>query len=593
MPTDKTNVILLTVDAFRADRTSLHGYRRPTTPTLERLAKNAIVCDHAFSLGTFTQSACIQILTSSRPLSYGGYDHGARGRPPTLFKRFHEAGYRTTCLSTLHWVNRFFGYGDGVDEEYQLFGLNTLPGVALAMIRSSLSGYQSGEISEDSMFSTVEPVLLRLFDNTLEYCALNRQRRLELSADFPDSALVNARYDYAKVEKLIDRHRSEFLADKVAYVRKHLQPPSLPADWMGRWLPREWYYYREPSKLLSKGLHEVGHRILAPFNAKSARGRKNRFKIYPDARSLADKVISLMGERDRSRPFFIWTHFMDTHAPYVSGPGRKWYRHTPEYLAALGYPRDLDPSIPFDGKPQREEDKTAFSALYDAALRSTDEEIGRIIDALDRLGLRDNTLVVVAGDHGEELGEHGDYGHFFRLYDHNSRVPMLFHHPRLDEQRIGGLTTILDMAPTIATLAGIEPAPGWEGRAVTAPEVATRRYVLSETFFGGNCLFEHRPLYMGVRTKEYLYLWKEFRDPNDSFSPEGCELYDVNADPDQKTNIFRSDHPIIPEFNTLIAKRLAEIPEVRPERIARAFGAEATEAAAKAIDEEMRAHAAD
>ncbi len=48
MPIDKPNVILLTVDAFRADRTSLHGYRRPTTPTLERLAENAIVCENAF-----------------------------------------------------------------------------------------------------------------------------------------------------------------------------------------------------------------------------------------------------------------------------------------------------------------------------------------------------------------------------------------------------------------------------------------------------------------------------------------------------------------------------------------------------------------
>ena len=70
------NVLLLTVDAWRADRLSLYGYGRPTTPVLDRFAANATVCERAFSLGSFTQGACIQLFTSSRPMSYGGYDGG-------------------------------------------------------------------------------------------------------------------------------------------------------------------------------------------------------------------------------------------------------------------------------------------------------------------------------------------------------------------------------------------------------------------------------------------------------------------------------------------------------------------------------------
>ena len=92
VPGVPTDVFLVTVVRGRADRLGLYGYGRPTTPALDRFAANATVCERAFSLGSFTQVACIQLFTSSRPMSYGGYDRGAAGRPDTLFKRFHDAG---------------------------------------------------------------------------------------------------------------------------------------------------------------------------------------------------------------------------------------------------------------------------------------------------------------------------------------------------------------------------------------------------------------------------------------------------------------------------------------------------------------------
>ncbi len=187
------NVLMLTVDALRADRMSFHGYDRPTTPHLERLAARSVVCDNAFSLGPFTQSACIQFMTSSRPLSYGGYDDGAVGRPQTIFKRFHDAGYRTTALSTLHWVNRFFGYGDGLDSEHQLFILNTLVGVAEARTRNSLSLYRAGEIEAPEMLATVAPVIAGLFDNVAEYCALRLETEADDLRDFPPSQCSSVR----------------------------------------------------------------------------------------------------------------------------------------------------------------------------------------------------------------------------------------------------------------------------------------------------------------------------------------------------------------------------------------------------------------
>lgn len=572
MNTRPRNVLILTVDALRADRTSLLGYERPTTPTLDQLARNAIVCERAFTLGTFTQSACVQMLTSSRPLSHGGYDQGARGRPASLFKRLNDEGYRTISLSTLHWVNKYFGYGSGLDEEMPLYILNTFPGMLVAMVRNTLAAFDKGTIGEEATLREVKPMLSKFFADVTDYCRWQIGHASEMAADFPDSAIVNSGYDYRRVLELVVRHEKEFRDHPAEYVREQVMPCALSERWMQKWLPAEWYYRRRPRKLVGEAVHRLGNRMLRPFAPGLARARDHRFKNYVDAASLADKIIKTLETVDRSRPFCLWTHFMDTHVPYVSGRGRTWYRQTPEYLRALGYRTDFGPGVVFDLKPRRPEDGEAFSALYDAAVLSTDREIGRIINALDRLGLRDDTLIVVSGDHGEELGEHGNWGHYFLLYDHNSRVPMVFHHPSLDGCRVGDLTTIMDFAPTVTDLLGVAPVDEWEGLSVTAPEVARRDHVLMETFYGGNCLFEHRPLYFGVRTEDLLYLWKEDRDPKDRYSLDGPELYNLTADPGQERNIYGTNHHRVNEMNGLIAARMTEIPEIARERIDRAFG---------------------
>ena len=102
--------------------------------------------------------------------------------------------------------------------------------------------------------------------------------------------------------------------------------------------------------------------------------------------------------------------------------------------------------------------KPSDAALYDAAVRSTDEAIGRILDTVRSLGLMDETVVGIAGDHGEEIGEHGDYGHECMNYEHNARIPLIFK-PVAGHGAPGHvdtLTSSLDFTPTLAALAGRE-----------------------------------------------------------------------------------------------------------------------------------------
>ena len=572
----RPNVIFLGADAVRADRTSLCGYARPTTPALDRLAASSIVCSQAFSLAPFTQPASVQTFTSSRPLSYGGYDRGAEGRPPTLFRHFKDAGYRTVALSTLHWVNRYFGYGDGLDDEYQLYTLNTVAGVAVAITRNSIAGYISGQIPEDEMLSVVKPTFDKMFVDCIDYCRCRLETEPSYRWDFGTSLLVNAKYDFRKVMKVVERHRDAFSADPAGYIRQWFQTIPRSHEWLGR----EWYYCRRPGKLVTEAAVRATNAVLGRFDADAAMLRANRFKQYVDAPSIGDKVIGTLEAHDGSAPLFLWAHFMDTHLPYVSGRGRTWWRETPNYLSALGHDPSIHPAVAFrSGLPADAAGWAELSALYDAAILGVDEQIGRIVDALERLGMLDNTIIAFCGDHGEELGEHGNHSHYFLPYEHNIRIPMLIRPAGGCEATVDGLVTLLDVAPTLAALAGLDPCAEWEGMPVTDPRLDGRDHVIVECFYGGNCLFQDRPIYAGVRTRTHKYFWKEYRDPKDWQSRDADELYDVLSDPDEQTNLFRPDHPLLPSLQTHIARRLSEIPEIGRDRIVRAFGEAVTVAA--------------
>jgi arylsulfatase A-like enzyme len=565
----RPNILMLTVDALRADRTSLYGYHRPTTPTLERLAKDAIVCDSAFSLGTFTQSAAVQLFTSTAPLSYGGFDAGAVGRPDTLFKHFKANGYRTTAISTLHWVNSFFGYGDGLDIEHQLFVPNTLVGVAVATMRNSLAGYHQGTIGHDEMMAVVGPAIGKFFDDADAYFSIRLEQQDEHARDYPHSLLVNESYDLTRVKRLILRHREEFTADPARYVERHLA--KVPAS--NEWLAREWRLCRPLSRLAGEAAFRLVNRFVRMVNPCLASARSARFRQYVDAGALADKTIAEIRKAPRDKPFLIWCHFMDTHVPYVSGYGRKWYRQTSDYLERLGYPGTNDAALVFrDPRAQQPDIQKQSAALYDAAVHWTDEQIGRIIDALDESGMGEDTIVMVCGDHGEELGDHGDLGHYFLLYEHNLRVPMIFRRKGMQPKRLSGLNTIQDVGPTLANMAGLSPAAGWIGAPADSQIAAGREHIVMETFYGGNCLFERRPLYFAARSHTHKLIWSEARDPADSFSPDGPQLFDLAADPGELRNLYTTDHPALPRLEAAIARRMAEIPEISAERIVTGFG---------------------
>lgn len=502
----KPNLLILTLDSFRRDRTSLHGYAKTTTPNLERLAERAIVCENASALSCWTQPSLLTAFTSSRPFDHGGFDEGVKGRR-TIFDQLSKAGYLTVGISTTPWVSRYFGYRFDVEEYH--FSLNALFGCYTAQMSSYLEKMHRGEWSVDETHEAIAPIFWRMVSAIRE---------------FEDR-------DYAMdhVRRILQTHAFHFQDLPRDYIRHHLSVVPRSHEW----LAARWRWARSPTWLVSKAVSRtIG--ALAAFLGRNAQPRR-----FMSGQALADRI---MHHAKKSRqPFAIWGHFHDTHSPY------------------LGSAKSVSESV---------------SDRYDAAMGYTDHQIGRIVSGLKALDLDENTIIAISADHGEELGDHGDWGHRFRLYEHNVAIPMMFHAPWIKAERFGRLVTLLDFSPMLAAMTGArDDGFGWKGKSIY--NIPDRDHVILETVHGGTCDLRIRPPYMAVKTKRHKFMWKEYLDPRDSLGSETDEIYSLDMDPNEQTNWYgRSDHGLAPEpvrwYIDRIMDRLAEVPRFSRERLNKA-----------------------
>ncbi len=147
------------------------------------------------------------------------------------------------------------------------------------------------------------------------------------------------------------------------------------------------------------------------------------FRVAAD--KVTDHILAYISRQHGK--WFMWAHYIDPHGRYVAHPT----------------------VVDWDGtEPDR----------YDAELRWTDQEIGRLLDEMRRMGVANNTIVIITSDHGDSMAEHnvplGTHG--TALYRELQHVPMIFYIPENPPHLIGGAVTNLDIVPTIADLVGID-----------------------------------------------------------------------------------------------------------------------------------------
>lgn len=141
-----------------------------------------------------------------------------------------------------------------------------------------------------------------------------------------------------------------------------------------------------------------------------------------------DSVIGALSEYSPERPRFIWTHLPEPHQPYRSGPRPVVYGNN-----------DID--------------------RYDAAFHFVDGELERLVAFALSPARKDNTVLILSGDHGQAFGEHGTQTHGASVYQEETRTPLLFFGPNLVPRLIDNPVSQIDIFPTILDLAGL-PAVG-------------------------------------------------------------------------------------------------------------------------------------
>jgi choline-sulfatase len=287
--------------------------------------------------------------------------------------------------------------------------------------------------------------------------------------------------------------------------------------------------------------------------------------ISPEAslesgRSEESYLLSWM-EANRDKPFFGWVHLHTTHLPY---------RASPPYNKM--FLEDIDPAVLEDeeiqlvlsniivrkGEVEFDQDRHApvIRALFTQTLRQQDAKVGKVLMKLDELGLRDNTLVIVTADHGDELLEHGFIGHASTswdstVYEDLLHIPLVVYSPgKLPQgQRIDTQVRMIDIMPTVLDILNIPPPEPIQGQSflpVIRGDDDFPKYAFAATTpCGYSCpsrLVQNR--LRAVRTNE----WKLIETYTAETDETTCELYNLQDDPAETANVIEQHPEIAAQF---------------------------------------------
>jgi arylsulfatase A-like enzyme len=359
------NVLLIVLDTVRADRLSLYGHPRPTSPALERLARRGIRFDEARATAPWTLASHASLFT---------------GRWP------HELGAR--------WMTPL------------QHGFPTLAGYL------GSRGYATAGFVANTLYCSYDTGLDRGFAHYEDYVLDPGQMRPLRTAMLVDRLWTGA-------------------ADFGLSLSRNLD--------VGPFRPR---------------LESVMRRLLDT-------GRK-------DAGTINREFLGwLSGRDDPRRPFFAFLNEFDAHAPYIPPPSSGFRFGTgPQTDADFLLLNEFWNTV--DKSRLAPRYRALFQDAYDNCLAALDERLGELFDELQRRGVLERTLIIVVGDHGEELGDHGLYDHGESLYRPEIRVPLLIVPPGSGQvpKVVGECVSLRDLPATIADLVGLADGSPFPGRSL-------------------------------------------------------------------------------------------------------------------------------
>ena len=280
----------------------------------------------------------------------------------------------------------------------------------------------------------------------------------------------------------------------------------------------------DPKNGFASGFERGFDRYDAGFHRQKT-GEKREASMQRRGEATLDHALQWLGEK-KGAPFFLWLHLWDAHDPY-------------------------NPPEPF---------RTKFAgAPYNGCIAYLDATVEKLFEYLRQQGVYDNSLIALAADHGESLGEHGEQTHSIFLYDSTIHVPLVIKLPgnRQAGQRVSATASLVDLAPTILEALGVSPPAAMQGRSLLPlvgnpnppdrPSMAVGDH--SERSFGWSAL-------IALRAGHHLYV----RAPRP-------ELYDLAADPGELKNVYASSRPAAARLDSQLENFIGRISAGAPQSL--------------------------
>jgi iduronate 2-sulfatase len=288
---------------------------------------------------------------------------------------------------------------------------------------------------------------------------------------------------------------------------------------------------------------------------------------YADGRVAAEAVKRLQAAQQRRKkdgtPFFLAVGFVRPHLPF-SAPKKYWDMHDPLRLPKPSFEQPAKDSPKVAQK--RGGEITAYlpatsSELihgYYASTSFVDAQIGRVIAELDRLELANSTIIVLWGDHGFHLGDHGFWTKHTN-YEQATRIPLLISAPGVTKPNSSTLQPAesVDIFPTLAELAQL-PAPSGpqakDGRSLVPVLLAPKARIRDHAYH----VYPNQKLGRAIRTERYRFV--EWKQPGNASESAEIELYDYLTDPEETENHAAKQPEVVARLRAI----LSHYPEALP-----------------------------
>jgi iduronate 2-sulfatase len=291
---------------------------------------------------------------------------------------------------------------------------------------------------------------------------------------------------------------------------------------------------------------------------------------YSDGLVAKEAIVRLTAAKSRPEtPFFIGLGFSKPHLPFCA-PKKYWDLYDPTKLPLATFtepPAGAPGYAPqFGGELRSYKDIPGKGALpqdlqrklvhgYYAATSYMDAQLGRVLDKLDELELTGNTIIVLWGDHGWHLGDHGIWCKHTN-YEQAARIPLFIAAPGISAARTAALVETVDLYPTLSELAGLPMPAGLDGvsfaKVLRDPEQRVRESII-------HVYPRNKLLGRAIRTKRHRMV--EWKVPGADVSTAEYELYDYEKDPLETENLAAAQPEVLAELKAILATH----PEAKPQ----------------------------